>query len=129
MKKLKLAESYLKVTNMEASVKFYEELLQVKIGVQYKNRWTTIIDGFGLYNPSYDKENSIPMTNIEKELKIGNNSIIVFHSSDIEGDYKRVKNMNIEEISNIADINLMAHYKFFHFKDMDGNMIEIGQYL
>lgn len=129
MKKLLLAESYVKVSNMDASVNFYEKLLQVKTKLRYKNRWTTVVKGFGLYNPTFDKENNVQMTNIERKLKKGNNSIIVFHSSDIEKDYMRVKAMNVNEISNIADINLMAHYKFFHFKDIDGNMIEIGQYL
>ncbi len=129
MNKLKLAESYIKVTDMDKSVLFYEELLQVKSIVRYKDRWTTIIDGFGLYRPMYDQENNIEMTTIEQRLVTGNNTIIVFHSTNIEKDYQRIKNMDIGEISNIADINLMAHYRFFHFKDRDGNMIEIGQYL
>jgi len=55
MNKLKLAESYVKVTDMDKSVLFYEELLQVKSIVRYKDRWTTIIDGFGLYRPMYDQ--------------------------------------------------------------------------
>ena len=69
------------------------------------------------------------MTNIERNIKLGNNSIIVFHSSDIEKDYLRIKDMDITMLSNIAELNLMAHYKFFHFKDPDGNMVEVGQYL
>lgn len=128
MKNLKLAESYVKVSDMEKSVSFYEELLQVKSVVRYKDRWTTIIDGFGLYRPEFDEENDVQMTNIERQLKVGNSSIIVFHSLDIEKDYNKIKNMDINEISDIADINLMAHYKFFHFKDRDDNMIEVGQY-
>lgn len=129
MKKLKLAESYIRVTNIDRAIKFYEKLLGVKIKLHYKDRWVTVVDGFGLYRPDFDKEHNIEMTNIERDIKLGNNSIIVFHSSDIEKDYNKVKAMNITEISNIADLNLMAHYKFFHFKDPDGNMIEIGQYL
>ncbi len=130
MQKLKLAESYIKVSDMNAAVQFYEELLQVSISERYKDRRVTIvIDWFGLYNPTFDEENNIQMTNIEKKLKIGNNTIIVFHSEDIQADHERIKNMKINEISDIAELNLMAHYKFFHFKDSDDNMIEVGQYL
>lgn len=129
MKKLRLAESYVKVTDMDRAIGFYEKLLGVEIKMRYKDRWVTVVDGFGLYCPGYDRKHNIEMTNIERDLKIGNNSIIVFHSSDIEEDYQQVKNLGVTEISNIAEINLMANYKFFHFKDPDGNMIEIGQYM
>lgn len=129
MKKLKQAESYVRVTDMDRAIKFYEKLLGVKIKMRYKDRWVTVLDDFGLYRPGFDKKHGIEMTNIERDIKLGNNSIIVFHSSDIEADYKRVKKLPITEISNIAELNLIAHYKFFHFKDPDGNMIEIGQYL
>jgi len=129
MKKLKQAESYVRVTDMNRSIKFYEKLLGVKIKMRYKDRWVNVLDSFGLYRPAFDKEHGVEMTNIERGIKLGNNSIIVFHSSDIEREYQRVKKLNITEISNIAELNLIAHYKFFHLKDPDGNMIEIGQYL
>jgi len=129
MKKLKQAESYVRVTDMDRAIKFYEKLLGVKIKMRYKDRWATVLDDFGLYRPGFDKENDVEMTSIESDIKLGNNSIIVFHSSDIEEDYQRVKKLDITEISSIAELDLIAHYKFFHFKDPDGNMIEIGQYL
>lgn len=129
MQKLKLAESYIKVSDMNASVQFYEELLQVKFLERYKDRWVTIVDEFGLYNPEFDEKSNVQMSNIEKKLKIGNNTIVVFHSENIQADYERIKNMRINEISDIAELNLMAPYKFFHFKDRDDNMIEVGQYL
>jgi len=128
-KKLKLAESYVLVTDMDRAIKFYEKLLGVKTRLRYKNRWASVLKQFGLYNLSFDKKHNIDMTNIEGDIKRGNNSIIVFHSSDIEYDYQRIKKMDITMLSNIAEINLIAHYKFFHFKDPDGNIIEIGQYL
>jgi len=114
---------------MDRAIKFYEKLLGVKIKMRYKDRWATVLDDFGLYRPGFDKENDVEMTSIESDIKLGNNSIIVFHSSDIEEDYQRVKKLDITEISSIAELDLIAHYKFFHFKDPDGNMIEIGQYL
>ena len=129
MKKLKLAESYLRVVDMNRAIKFYEKLLGVKVKLSYKDRWVTVVDGFGLYRPAFDIKHGVEMTNIERNIKLGNNSIIVFHSSDIEKDYLRVKDMDITILSNIAELNLMAHYKFFHFKDPDGNMVEVGQYL
>ena len=128
MKKLVQAESYVLVSDMDRAIKFYEKLLGQKIKLRYKDRWVTVINSFGSYNPAFDKKHGIEMTNIERDVKIGNNSIIVFHSSDIESDYQRIKAMDVTEISNIAELNLIAHYRFFHFKDPDGNMIEIGQY-
>ena len=129
MKKLKLAESCLRVVDMNRAIKFYEKLLGVKVKLSYKDRWVTVVDGFGLYRPAFDIKHGVEMTNIERNIKLGNNSIIVFHSSDIEKDYSRIKDMDITMLSNIAELNLMAHYIFFHFKDPDGNMVEVGQYL
>jgi predicted enzyme related to lactoylglutathione lyase len=129
MQNLKLAESYVKVKDMDKSVAFYEELLSTKAKLKYKDRWATIVDGFGLYRPEYDKENNVQITEIDKQLEYGNNAIIVFHSGDIEVDHERISKMDVNSITEIADINLMARYKFFHFKDPDDNVIEIGQYL
>jgi len=42
MKKLKLAESYLRVTDLNRAIKFYEKLLGVKVKLGYKDRWVTV---------------------------------------------------------------------------------------
>jgi hypothetical protein len=40
-------------------------------------------DGLGLYNPTYDVENNVPMTEYDREVRIGSNVVVVFGSDDI----------------------------------------------
>jgi len=47
-----LADTYLKVKDMDRAVSFYETFLGVKAKYRYKDRWVSITDGLGLYNPT-----------------------------------------------------------------------------
>ncbi|HCC08167.1 MAG TPA: hypothetical protein DEP72_08450 [Clostridiales bacterium] len=66
---MKLDHIYVSVTDMDKSIKFYEELLELKITNRNENRWADFQSegGFylGLYNPKYDC----------KEFRQGNNTI------------------------------------------------------
>ncbi|MFC1640888.1 VOC family protein [Patescibacteria group bacterium] len=132
LKKLRFAETAITVSDMKRSVKFYESLMRIKVNRKesYKDRWVTVVDDLGLYNPSFDIKHDIERTQIDKKPRHGNNAVIVFHSADIDRDHARAKKIKgARSITKIASINLMAPYRFFHLKDPDGNAIEIGQYL
>lgn len=122
-----LADTYLKVGNMDRAVRFYEAFLGVKAEYRYQDRWTSITDRLGLYNPSFDVENEIPMTEYDRGISVGNNVVVVFASDNIDNEYQRVKSLGASGLTGIVEINLMAPYRFFQFKDTEGNVIEVGR--
>ena len=124
----RFVDTYLKVKDMDRAVRFYEAFLGVKAGARYEDRWTSITDGLGLYNPTFDVENDVPMTEYDRNVRMGNNVIVVFGSDDIEREQERVKSMGATGVTEIVEINLMAPYRFFQFQDTEGNVIEVGKF-
>ena len=68
----------------------------------------------------------VPQTEYDKELKIGNNVVLVLSSDDIDTDVERVQSLGATGVTEISEINLMAPYRFFQFKDPDGNLVKVG---
>jgi len=122
----KVADTYLKVQDMDRAVRFYEALLGVKAKYRYKDRWTSITDRLALYNPSSDVQNEVPMTDHDRPVRIGNNVVIVFMSDDIDREYERVQALGITGLTDIVEVNLVAPYRFFQCFDTEGNLIELG---
>jgi predicted enzyme related to lactoylglutathione lyase len=123
----KLVDTYLEVKDMDRAVRFYETFLGVKAKYRYKGRWASITDGLGLYNPGFDLENDVPMTEFDRDVRMGNNVVVVFGSDDIEREHERVKSLGATGVTEIVEINLMASYRFFQFQDTEGNVIEVGR--
>jgi len=123
----KLVDTYLKVKDMDRAVRFYEAFLGVKAKYRYKERWASITDGLGLYNPGFDLENDVPMTEFDRDVRMGNNVVVVFGSDDIEREHDRVKTIGATGVTDIVGINLMAPYRFFQFQDTEGNVVEVGR--
>ena len=124
----RLADTYLKVKDMNRAVSFYETFLGVKAEYRYKDRWASITDGLGLYNPAYDMEHDVPMTEYDRKVQMGNNVIVVFGSDNIEREHDRVKSIGATGVTEIVEINLMAPYRFFQFHDTEGNVVEVGKF-
>ena len=122
-----VADTYLKVEDMDRAVAFYEAFLGVEAEYRYSDRWVSINDRLGLYNPSYDVRHLVPMTAYDRELRIGNNVVVVFSSDDVDGDHKRLRSLGATGITEIVEINLAAPYRFFQFKDTEGNIVEVGR--
>ena len=122
-----VADTYLKVEDMDRAVDFYEAFLGVKAEYRYLDRWVSINERLGLYNPSYDVRHMVPMTEYDRELRIGNNVVVVFLSDDVDADHKRVQLLGATGVTEIVEINLMAPYRFFQFKDTEGNIVEVGR--
>jgi len=122
-----VADTYLKVEDMDRAVDFYEAFLGVKAEYRYLDRWVSINERLGLYNPCYDVRHMVPMTEYDRELRIGNNVVVVFSSDDVDEDHKRVQSLGATGVTEIVEINLMAPYRFFQFKDTEGNIVEVGR--
>ena len=123
----RVADTYLKVTDMDRAVDFYEAFLGVEAEYRYEDRWVSINQRLGLYNPSYDIQHEVPITAYDRDLQIGNNVVVVFSSDDVDEDHKRVRSLGATGITDIVEINLMTPYRFFHFKDTEGNIVEVGK--
>jgi predicted enzyme related to lactoylglutathione lyase len=122
-----VADTYLKVKDMDRAVVFYEAFLGIQAEFRYMDRWVSINDRLGLYNPSYDVRHGVPMTEYDRELRIGNNVVVVFSSDDVDTDRERVQSLGATGVTEIVEINLMAPYRFFQFKDPEGNIVEVGR--
>ena len=48
-----------------------------------------------------------------------------FYTSDLKQEYKRIKELNITEISEIMYVNIVEPYYYFNVTDPDGNTLEI----
>jgi lactoylglutathione lyase len=123
----RLVDTYLKVKDMDRAVNFYEKFLGVEAEYRYKDRWVSFTDGLGLYNPTFDMENDVPMTDYDQTPKMGNNVVVVFGTDEMEGEHDRVKAIGARGVTDIVEINLMAPYRFFQFQDTEGNVIEVGR--
>jgi predicted enzyme related to lactoylglutathione lyase len=122
----RLADTYLKVEDMDRAVGFYETFLGVKAEYRYEDRWVSITDGLGLYRPGYDVENDVPTTEYDREERVGFNVVVVFVSDDLETEHERVRSMGATGVTDIVEVNLTAPYRFFQFRDTEGNVVEVG---
>lgn len=120
-------DTYLKVNDMDRAVAFYEAFLGVKAETRYQDRWTSITRRLGLYNPAYDREHGVPMTDYDRETRMGNNVVVVFAVDDVDWEYERVQTVGVTGLTEIVEINLMAPYRFFQFQDSEGNLLEVGR--
>lgn len=66
---------------------------------------------FGMYNPSADNES----------VEYGENCVAAFKTEDLEEERQRLKQLApwVEEIQDLGS------YRLFHFKDTEGNLLEI----
>ncbi|MDD3607201.1 MAG: VOC family protein [Candidatus Moranbacteria bacterium] len=120
---IKLDHTYVSVLDMDRAIKFYEELLEMKITHREEDTWADFDMGggvyFGLINPKY----------VAKERIIGNNTMPVFSTDNVDEAYEKVKAMGVEIISPLETLDYTDYfYRVFNCKDTEGNLIEIAQY-
>jgi predicted enzyme related to lactoylglutathione lyase len=128
MGSVRYVDTYLKVRDMDRAVRFYERFLGVKAEGRYEDRWTSITEGLGLYHPGYDLAHNVPVTEYDRDLRMGTNAVVVFASDDIEGEHERVESIGATGVTEILAIDLMAPYRFFQFLDPEGNLVEVGSF-
>lgn len=142
---LKLGSTYLLVKDVEKSIYFYEQLLEMKVTSQNFNRWAQFNFGgkcIALMNQKYDDERIKKRDNLEgtyseeylkyyENFKIayGNNMVLNFHVDNLNAEYERLTSLNIGKVSSIMYLNIASPYYFFLIEDPDGNQLEItGKY-
>ncbi|MFA5966980.1 MAG: VOC family protein [Patescibacteria group bacterium] len=123
MSKLYFDHTYVSVQDMDRAINFYETLLNKKVSCREENIWADFDIGegcyFGLINPDI----------VSKERKIGNNSISVFATDNVDEAYEKLKDMGVKIIHDIETLKYTDYfYRMFLCEDTEGNLIEIAQY-
>lgn len=138
---LTLGSTYLVVKDIDKSIEFYEQLLEMKVSVKRFNRWAQFnFNGqcIALLNPKYDKERIEKGDNIEehysseyieylinKQIHYGNNMVLNFYIDNLDIEYERIKELHIGKMSEIMYLNISSPYYHFLVEDPDGNVLEI----
>jgi len=123
MTKIRLDHVYLSVKNMDRAIKFYEDLLGMKIKHREENTWADFDDGKGFYlgliNPKI----------ISAKRVVGNNSIPVFFTEDVDAVFEKVKKYGVKITFPPEDLAFTTYrYYCFECEDTEGNLIEIVNY-
>jgi len=115
--------AYVSVHDMDRAIAFYEDLLDMKVSHREKNQWADFeMDNgclFGLIDPNI----------LSKKRIIGNNSIPVFRTDDVDGIFEKVKKYDVNISFSPTDLAFTTYrYYCFECEDTEGNLIEIADY-
>lgn len=141
---LQLGSTYLITKDINKSISFYEQLLEMKVSAQTYDRWAQFdFNGhcIALFNPEYDEAfilnsesadhyNQEYIKNFkERKIHYGNNMVLNFYIEDLNKEYQRIKELKIGKVTEIMYLNISSPYYHFILDDPDGNTIEItGNY-
>lgn len=123
MTTVKLDHIYVSVKDMDRAIKFYEDLLGMKITHREKNTWADFDLGNGFYlgliNPKIISDKRI----------VGNNAIPVFFTDDVDAVFEKVKKHKVKVPFPPEDLKFTDYpYRCFQCEDTEGNIIEIAKY-
>lgn len=133
---------YLNVNDIDASISFYKQLLQMDVEAQHKNRWAQFKISedirLGLLNPAFDQAfiaqgkdldqhyNEAFIRNVPKSIETGNSVILNLRADKLVEEYERIQQFSPNNVSEIMYVNFMMPYNCFMVQDPDGNWIEIA---
>ncbi len=119
---IKIDHFYIKVTNLDKAISFYEKLLQMQISHREKDRWADFQKSsevyFGILNTTVDGDS----------FKAGDNTTLALKTDDIEKEHARIKELLPKSITEIETITQPALYKYFQIEDEWGNVWEVAEY-
>ncbi len=123
MSTIKLDHTYVSVENMDRAIAFYEDLFQTKVTHREEDQWADFrIDEncyFGLIGAKVLGPNRI----------VGNNSIPVFWSDDVDSVYQKIQKYGVKVFFAPKQLaHTPYHYYCFACQDTEGNSIEISNY-
>lgn len=137
---MRLGCTYISVADIDGSLKFYQQLLQMEPTCVNAERWFSFACGntFALYNPAFD-EQLIQENRMEgrfndayledfrqnKQKNLNDTVILNFVVDDVQKEYERLKQLNLGELSELMYVNIVSPYWYFNIKDPDGNLLEI----
>lgn len=121
--KIRLDHVYLSVEDMDRAISFYEDLLGAKVSNREGNTWADFDIGsgvyFGLINPDI----------ISNKRIIGNNSVTVFWSDNVDLVFQKIKRYKCKVVSEPENLDFTDYpYRCFQFYDTEGNLIEMAKY-
>lgn len=138
---LNLGSVYLITRDWNASLRFYQALLDMPPTARNQDRWAQFnFRGhcIALYNPAYDQAriaqggdlslhyNAAYLERLQsRPIVYGNNAVLNFGTGDLRTEYARVKALGIGPVSAIQYVNIASPYYFFTLEDPDGNTVEI----
>lgn len=107
---------YLSVKNMSRGVKFYEDLLKIKVTSQDNEFATFKFNGITLllFNPKIKKE----------KITYGNNAVLNIQVDNIKKIFNSLKNKNCKIV---LPLQRADKYIIFQILDTEGNTIELYQ--
>ncbi len=119
----RLDHVYVSVKDMNRAIKFYEDVLGTKIKNRENDTWTDFDLGkgfyFGLINPKI----------ISSKRAVGNNTIPVFYTNDVDAIYEKIKKYKVKIIFPPENLKFTNYpYRCFQCEDTEGNLIEIAKY-
>ena len=133
---------YLNVNDIEASIAFYQQLLQIEVEDRYQNRWAQFKLSekirLGLLNPAFDRAmiakggnlgqhyNEAFIRHIPQTIQPGNSMVLNLYTNNLQEEYERVQQIAPGRVSEILYVNFMMPYHCFIVQDPDGNLIEIA---
>lgn len=111
---MKLNALYIGVADMSRALTFYQSIFRQE-PIRVEERFSMFDVGgtyFGLFYAAFDGE----------DLIFGNNCVPNIEVDDIDAEYRR--------IGGVApyvdpDIRRVGAYRYFQFKDLDGNLVEL----
>lgn len=133
---------YLIVNDYQKSISFYEQLLNIPITAENKDRFAQFNykgHNIAIMNGHFDSQNPDKITREgeytaffddtrQKALAPNTNKFVLnFWTDDLQTEYKRIKNLAItNQLSEIKYFHYASPYYHFHLTDPDDNMIEIA---
>lgn len=119
---IKLDHFYVKVTDLNKAIEFYQEIFDRKINHKEGNRWADFDSGDGIYFGIFNADND------DEVFKAGDNVTLSFKTDNIQTEYERIKALNPKTISAIIHLSQPYDYYYFQFEDEWGNVWEVAQY-
>ena len=119
---IKLDHFYIKVTDLDKAISFYQDVLQSKVTHKEGNRWADFNSGDGVYFGIFNAIND------DEKFKPGDNITLGLKTDDINNEHKRINALNPQTITEVIHLSQPYNYYYFQFEDKWGNIWEVAQY-